>query len=39
VREGSLMIFPAFMLHRVSEQENDERERITFAGNYYARYY
>lgn len=38
VREGSLMIFPAFMVHRVSEQNNDERERITLAGNYFARH-
>ena len=38
VREGSLMIFPAFMVHRVSEQNDDERERITLAGNYFARH-
>lgn len=34
VKEGTLMFFPAFMVHRVSEQLRDE-ERITFTGNFF----
>lgn len=35
VREGTLMFFPSFMLHRVSTQVSGER--ITVAGNFYCK--
>jgi len=36
VKEGTLMIFPAFMVHRVTKQVSNH-ERITFAGNFFCK--
>lgn len=36
VKEGDLMIFPAFMMHRVTKQMSNH-ERITMAGNFFCK--